>query len=315
LKPGTVVVTGGGGFIGSHLCEELLGRGHRVLAVDNFITGCQANIAHLRANPGFTLREQDVSEPLDLEEEVALVVHLASPASPADFSRLPLEILSANSAGTWNALDLSLAKGSRFLLASTSEVYGDPLEHPQREEYRGNVNAVGARAVYDEGKRFSEALTIAYRNFRGLGVGIARIFNTYGPRMRADDGRMIPTFIRQALAHEPLTVFGDGQQTRSFCYIDDMVRGLIAMAESRETGPLNLGSPDEVTVLEVARLIIELAASSSNIVHRPLGADDPKRRRPDITRARQLLGWEPKVPLREGLATTIEWFRTSASTS
>ena len=309
----SVVVTGGAGFLGSHLCEELLRRGHRVLAVDNFVTGRAENVSHLLGKPEFSLLEEDVSGPLHVGGQVQLVVHLASPASPMDFHRLPFEILRVNSAGTWNVLELALAKGARFLLASTSEVYGDPLEHPQREEYRGNVNPIGPRAVYDEGKRFSEALTMTYHRFRGLNAGIARIFNTYGPRMRADDGRVIPTLIRQALAGEPLTVFGDGRQTRSFCYVDDMVRGLVAMAESKETGPVNLGNADEVTILEAARMIIEITGSTSDIAHRPLSTDDPKRRRPDISRARELLGWEPKVPLREGLARTIGYFRDSAA--
>jgi dTDP-glucose 4,6-dehydratase len=309
----SVVVTGGAGFLGSHLCEELLRRGHRVLAVDNFVTGRAENVSHLLGKSEFSLLEEDVSGPLHVGGQVQLVVHLASPASPMDFHRLPFEILRVNSAGTWNVLELALAKGARFLLASTSEVYGDPLEHPQREEYRGNVNPIGPRAVYDEGKRFSEALTMTYHRFRGLNAGIARIFNTYGPRMRADDGRVIPTLIRQALAGEPLTVFGDGRQTRSFCYVDDMVRGLVAMAESKETGPVNLGNADEVTILEAARMIIEITGSASDIAHRPLSTDDPKRRRPDISRARELLGWEPKVPLREGLASTIDYFRDMAA--
>ena len=311
MHDGSALVTGGAGFLGSHLCEELLRRGCRVIAVDNFVTGREENVAHLLRRPEFTLLEQDVSETLRIDGPLSLVVHLASPASPVDFQRLPLEILRVNSAGTWNVLELSLAKQARALLASTSEVYGDPLEHPQREDYRGNVNPIGPRAVYDEGKRFSEALTMAYRNFRGLDVGIARIFNTYGPRMRGDDGRAVPTFIRQALAGEPLTVYGDGQQTRSFCYVDDMTRGLLAMAESTETGPVNLGNPHEVTVLEAAELIIEIAGSSSGIVHRPLSADDPRQRRPDITRARQVLGWEPAVPLREGLEKTVRYFQES----
>jgi len=309
LKPGQVVVTGGAGFLGSHLCEEWLGRGQRVVAVDNFLTGRRENVAHLLERPEFALIEQDVCEPLSLEGSVSLVMHLATPASPVDFPRLPLEILRVNSAGTWNALDLALDKGGRFILASTSEVYGDPLEHPQIEDYRGNVNPVGPRAVYDESKRFSEALTMAYGSFRGLNVGIARIFNTYGPRMRVDDGRAIPTFITQALAGEALTVFGDGNQTRSFCYVEDMVRGLIALAESEVVGPVNLGNPDEVTILDTAGMIVEVSGSQSPVVHRPMPGDDPRRRQPDISRARKLLGWEPRVGLREGLARTIDHFR------
>jgi len=313
LPSSSTVVTGGAGFLGSHVCEELLRRGRHVVAVDNFVTGREANVAHLFAKPEFALLEHDVCEPLTFDGAVVMILHLASPASPVDFSRLGLEILRVNSAGTWNMLDLASAKGARFLLASTSEVYGDPIEHPQREEYRGNVNPIGPRAVYDEGKRFSEALTVACRNFRGANVGIARIFNTYGPRMRADDGRVIPNFIRQALAGEPLTVYGDGQQTRSFCYVDDMVRGLLALAESSETGPVNLGNPDELTVLEAAKLVIEITGSSSEIVHRPIAADDPRRRQPDITRARHLLGWEPKVSFREGLVNTIPYFERLAA--
>jgi dTDP-glucose 4,6-dehydratase len=308
-----VVVTGGAGFLGSHLCDELLRRGCQVVAVDNFITGRRENVAHLGSNPAFSLIEHDICQPLSLSGEVALVMHLASPASPGDFPRLPLEILRANSAGTWNMLDLALGKGARFLLASTSEVYGDPLVHPQTEEYRGNVNSIGPRAVYDEGKRFSEALTMAYHRSRRLPVSIARIFNTYGPRMRADDGRVIPTFIRQALAGQPLTIFGDGSQTRSFCYVEDMIRGLVALAESDWVGPINLGNDHEMTVLETARLIIEIAGSSSAIVPRPLGEDDPKRRKPDIAKARQLLGWQPRVPIREGLEQTIAYFRSLGS--
>jgi dTDP-glucose 4,6-dehydratase len=309
LVHGRAVVTGGAGFLGSHLCDELLRRGCQVVAVDSFITGRRENVAHLSSNPAFTLIEHDICQPLSLPGEVALVMHLASPASPGDFPRLPLEILRANSAGTWNMLDLALDRGARFLLASTSEVYGDPLVHPQTEEYRGNVNSIGPRAVYDEGKRFSEALTMAYHRSRRLPVSIARIFNTYGPRMRADDGRVIPTFIRQALAGQPLTIFGEGSQTRSFCYVEDMIRGLLALAESDLVGPINLGNDHETTVLEMARLIIEIADSQSATVHRPLGEDDPKRRKPDITKARQLLGWQPRVPIREGLQQTIAYFR------
>lgn len=308
-----MVVTGGAGFLGSHLGDEILRRGGQVVAVDNFITGRRENVAHLAADPSFTLIEQDICQPLSVSGEVDLVMHLASPASPGDFPRLPLEILRANSAGTWNVLDLALAKGARFLLASTSEVYGDPLVHPQPEGYRGNVNPVGPRAVYDEGKRFSEALTMAYHRHRGLQVGIARIFNTYGPRMRGDDGRVIPTFIRQALAGQPLTIFGDGSQTRSFCHVDDMVRGLLALAENDVVEPVNLGNDQEMTVLEVAKLILEVTGSASTILYGPLGEDDPKRRQPDITKARQLLRWQPRVPVREGLEETVAYFRSLAS--
>jgi len=309
LRFSSALVTGGAGFLGSHLCEELLRRGCRVIALDSLVTGRRDNLAHLLDTPGFRFVEQDVCDPLTLPEPVEVVLHLASPASPLDFTRIPFEILRTNSAGTWNMLEFARANSARFLLASTSEVYGDPLEHPQREEYCGNVNPIGERAVYDEGKRFAEALTAAYRRFRQLDTCIARIFNTYGPRMRADDGRAIPTFIRQALAGEPLTVFGDGRQTRSFCHVDDMVRGLIALAESGEAGPVNLGNPKEITILEAACLVIEITGSSSSIVNRPAEKDDPRRRCPDIAKARQLLGWEPAVPLRDGLAATVRYFR------
>ncbi|UCC69089.1 MAG: SDR family oxidoreductase [Armatimonadota bacterium] len=314
-KKGTVlssectVVTGGAGFIGSHLCEVLLRDGRQVLAVDNFSTGRRKNVAHLLGQPGFALLEHDICEPLLLDTEVGLVFHLASPASPVDFSRLPLEILRVNSQGTWNALALAERSHGRFVLASTSEVYGDPLEHPQRETYWGNVNPTGPRSAYDEAKRFAEALTVAYRRRHGLSTGIARIFNSYGPRMRRDDGRVVPTFISQALEGKPLTVFGDGNQTRSFCYVGDMVGGLIALADADHPGPINLGNPQEMTISDLARMVVELTASKSPIALQPAPADDPRRRRPDISLSRDLLGWVPSTSPEAGLAKTIEYMR------
>ncbi|MFI5995515.1 UDP-glucuronic acid decarboxylase family protein [Streptomyces sp. NPDC051362] len=302
-----VVVTGGGGFLGSHLCEALLARGDTVRCLDNYCTGEPLNVALLRGNPRFELIRADVSMDFDVPGHVDAVAHLASPASPPDYDRLPLETLSVGSRGTENALRLAQRHGARFLLTSTSEVYGDPLFHPQSESYWGNVNPVGPRSVYDEAKRYAEALTMAYRRSRGVDTGIVRIFNTYGPRMRPHDGRVVSTFVRQALAGEPLTEYGDGSQTRSFCYVDDLVRGLIAMLDSEHSGPVNLGNPDEFTVHELARLVIEATGSSSVIEHRPLPVDDPTRRRPDITRARDLLGWTPRVPLDTGLRRTVAW--------
>ncbi len=304
-----VVVTGGAGFVGSHLCEALVREGRRVIAVDNFVTGRPENVAHLAGQPDFTLLEHDICEPLTLETDVGLVFHLASPASPVDFTRLPLEIMRANSQGTWNAITLALEKGARFLLASTSEVYGDPLEHPQRETYWGHVNPIGPRSVYDEAKRFAEALTTAFRRFRGLNSAIARIFNTYGPRMRLDDGRVVQKFIRQALCGDPVTVFGDGSQTRSFCYVEDLVKGLIALADSDQPGPINLGNPEEKTIADLARLIIRLTDSRSSITLGPKPPDDPQRRKPDISLARDLLQWEPETSLESGLTRTIDSMR------
>lgn len=303
-----VVVTGGAGFIGSHLCEAHLSDGDEVICIDNFITGARENVAPLEG-PNFTLIEHNVSSFIDVPGPVDLVYHFASPASPVDFDRFPIQILKVGALGTHNALGLAKAKRARFLLASSSEVYGDPKVHPQGEDYWGNVNPVGPRGVYDEAKRFAEAMTIAYHRVHGLKVHAARIFNTYGPRMRADDGRAVPTFIGQALRGEPLTVFGDGSQTRSFCYVSDMVEGVRRLMASDVSEPVNLGNPLEMSVLELAHLIKDVADSSSPIVHKPLPPDDPKVRRPDIAKARELLGWEPRVEMREGLKQAIDYFR------
>jgi dTDP-glucose 4,6-dehydratase len=300
----TSVVTGGAGFLGSHLCEALLTKGHRVICVDNLETGSLANIAHLR-DDGFEYVPRDVTTHITVDEPVDFVYHLASPASPIDYLRLPLQTLKVGSAGTHNALGLAKVKRARFLLASTSEVYGDPQVHPQPETYWGHVNPIGPRGVYDEAKRYAEALTMAYHRQQGVDTAIVRIFNTFGPRMRPHDGRAIPTFLRQALDEKQLTVFGEGSQTRSFCYVDDLVRGLILLAESGENLPVNIGNPDEKTLLELAEVIIRLTGSSSTVVHEALPVDDPQVRQPDITRARQLLGWEPEITLEEGLRSTI----------
>jgi dTDP-glucose 4,6-dehydratase len=301
----TSLVTGGAGFLGSHLCDNLIERGHRVLCVDNFDTGSLANIAHLR-EPEFRFLHADITKHLDVDEPIDFVYHMASPASPIDYARLPLHTLKVGAYGTHNALGVAKAKRARFLLASTSEVYGDPLVHPQKETYWGNVNPIGPRGVYDEAKRYAEALTMAYFRQQGVDTTIVRIFNTYGPKMRPNDGRAIPTFLSQALADKPLTVFGDGSQTRSFCYVDDLVRGLIGLMESGIHEPVNIGNPNEMTLLEMANLVVELTESRSEIVFEALPIDDPQVRQPDITRARELLGWEPTVELRDGLARTIE---------
>ncbi len=300
----TSVVTGGAGFLGSHLCEALLARGHRVICVDNLETGTLANIAHLR-DDAFVIVPHDITQRIDVSEPVDFVYHLASPASPIDYLRLPLQTLKVGSEGTRNALGLAKVKRARFLLASTSEVYGDPQVHPQPETYWGHVNPIGPRGVYDEAKRYAEALTMAYHRQQGVDTTIVRIFNTYGPRMRPHDGRAIPTFLRQALEEKPLTVFGDGSQTRSFCYVDDLVRGLMLLAESGEHLPVNIGNPTEMTLLELAQAVIEATGSTSKIVHEALPVDDPQVRQPDITRARQLLGWEPEIGLEEGLKRTL----------
>jgi dTDP-glucose 4,6-dehydratase len=300
----TSVVTGGAGFLGSHLCEALLGRGHRVVCVDNLETGSLANVEHLRSD-AFVFQSHDVTFHLELDEPVDYVYHLAALASPIDYMRLPLHSLKVGSYGTHNALGLAKFKRARFLLASTSEVYGDPQVHPQPETYWGHVNPIGPRGVYDEAKRYAEALTMAYHRQQGVNTAIVRIFNTYGSRMRPHDGRAIPTFLRQALERKPLTVFGDGSQTRSFCYVDDLVRGLILLAESGEHLPVNLGNPDEKTLLELAETVLRVSGSNSQIVFEALPVDDPQVRQPDITRARQLLGWEPEVDLEDGLRRTL----------
>jgi dTDP-glucose 4,6-dehydratase len=301
----TCLVTGGAGFLGSHLCEELLGRGHRVICVDNFETGSLENIEHLRSGD-FRFRQIDIIEPYSVDEPIDFVFHFASPASPIDYLRLPLHTLKVGSYGTHHTLGLAKLHRARFLTASTSEVYGDPQVHPQPESYWGHVNPIGPRGVYDEAKRYAEALTMAYHRQQGVDTAIVRIFNTYGPRMRPRDGRAIPTFMRQALQNRPITVFGDGSQTRSFCYVDDLVRGIIALAESGEHDPVNIGNPNEFTLLELAEQVIEVTGSKSEIVYEALPTDDPQVRRPDITRARALLHWEPSVQLREGLERTVQ---------
>ena len=303
-----VVVTGGAGFGGSWLCERLLGLSCEVVCVDSFVTGSRDNVAGLDDHPGFRLVEQDVSEGLAVDGHVDWVLHLACPASPLDYLRLPVETMLVGSVGTRNALDLAEAKGARFLLASTSEVYGDPAEHPQRESYWGHVNPIGPRSVYDESKRFAEALTTAYRNARGVDTGIVRIFNTFGPRMRVNDGRAIPAFMSQALAGDPLTVAGDGSQTRSLCFVEDTVTGIIDLAASGHPGPMNIGSQDEVTMLELATWVRSLAGSGSPVEFVDLPADDPRMRRPDTTLAAEVLGWAPQVSIEEGLKRTLEWF-------
>ncbi|SJZ37418.1 dTDP-glucose 4,6-dehydratase [Marinactinospora thermotolerans DSM 45154] len=303
------VVTGGAGFVGSHLCERLLERGVDVVCVDNFATGTPDNVRHLAGRPGFELVKADVTHPLWVTGRVDLVFHLASAASPVDYLRLPVETLEAGSLGTRNALRLAHAHDARLVLASTSEVYGDPLEYPQRESYWGNVNPVGPRSVYDEAKRYAEALTMAHHRARGADIAIARIFNCYGPRMRPHDGRAVPTFISQALAGEPITVAGDGLQTRSICYVDDTVRGLVALAESGETGPINIGSGEELSMIRLAELVRSLTGSASEIVFVGRPEDDPRFRRPDTTLAAELLGWRPLVPMDEGLRRTIAWFQ------
>jgi dTDP-glucose 4,6-dehydratase len=304
-----IVVTGAAGFIGSHLCETLLARGDSVVGIDNLITGDLHNIAHLRALD-FQFIRHDVTQYIDVDGHVDSVLHWASPASPIDYLELPIQTLKVGSLGTHNALGLAKAKGATFVLASTSEVYGDPLEHPQKESYWGHVNPIGPRGVYDEAKRFAEAITLAYHRTHGVDTKIVRIFNTYGPRMRLRDGRAVPAFVSQALANEDVTVFGDGSQTRSFCYVSDLVRGILALMDAKTNEPVNIGNPHELTIEEIARTIIRLVGSKSTIVYRPLPIDDPKQRQPDITRARTLLGWEPTVGLEEGLRKSIEYFKT-----
>ena len=304
-----IVVTGAAGFIGSHLSEALLDRGHSVVGVDNLLTGDMANIAHLR-DRDFQFIRHDVTRYIDVDGPVDFIFHWASPASPIDYLELPIPTLKVGSLGTHNALGLAKAKNAGFMLASTSEVYGDPLEHPQKETYWGNVNPIGPRGVYDEAKRFGEAITFAYHRYHGVNTRIVRIFNTYGPRMRLRDGRAVPAFMSQALRNEDVTVFGDGTQTRSFCYVTDLVDGILKLADSNTNDPVNVGNPHEMSIEEIARTIIQMTGSSSQIVFKPLPTDDPKVRRPDITRARTILGWEPKVALEEGLTSTIDYFRT-----
>ncbi len=303
----TAVVTGGAGFLGSHLCDHLIARDFRVICVDNLDTGSLQNVEHLRGE-SFDFRNHDITSHVEVDEPVDFVYHLASPASPIDYARLPLQTLKVGAYGTHNALGLAKFKRARFLLASTSEVYGDPQVHPQPETYWGNVNPIGPRGVYDEAKRYSEAMAMAYHRQQGVDSAIARIFNTYGPRMRPNDGRAVPTFVRQALEGKPLTVFGDGTQTRSFCYVDDLIRGLVALAESGEHLPVNLGNPNEFTMNELAETVLRVTGSKSEVVHEALPVDDPQVRQPDITRARQLLGWEPEVELEEGLRRMLGSF-------
>ncbi len=301
------LVTGGAGFVGSHLCERLLSEGYRVVCMDNLVTGSLDNVAHLAGEAHFEYVDHDVTTHIDVPGELDEVYHFASPASPVDFERIPIPILKVGAMGTHNALGLALAKGARFVLASSSEVYGDPLVHPQHEGYRGNVNPIGIRGVYDEAKRYAEAITMAYHRHHGVDTRIVRIFNTYGPRMRPDDGRMVPNFIQQALAGEPLTVYGEGTQTRSVQYVDDLVEGVFRLMKSTEVRPVNIGNPAEYSVREVADMVIELSGSPSGLVYEPLPEDDPKQRCPDITRARKALGWEPRVGAPEGLRKTIGW--------
>jgi dTDP-glucose 4,6-dehydratase len=303
-----VVVTGGAGFLGSHICESLIGRGDEVVAIDNLLTGSVDNIAHLFGEKGFVFVEHDVTNFVHVSGPVDAVMHFASPASPVDYLEHPIKTLKVGSLGTHKTLGLAKDKGARFMLASTSEVYGDPKVHPQTEDYWGHVNPVGPRGVYDEAKRFAEAMTMAYHRSHGVDVRIIRIFNTYGPRMRPRDGRVVSNFIVQALAGQPLTVYGDGQQTRSFCYVDDEVRGILALLDSDYVGPMNIGNPNEFTVLELAKKVLEVTGSSSEIVYQPLPVDDPTQRKPDISLAKRVLGWEPRVPLEEGLRSTAAWF-------
>ena len=305
-----IVVTGGAGFLGSHLCDRLLSDGHSVVAVDNYITGRRSNIEHLFEHERFVFLKHDVSSHIHVDGNVDFVMHLASPASPIDFERFPIQILKVGALGTHNALGLAKAKNAGFFLASTSEVYGDPLVNPQPESYWGNVNPVGIRGVYDEAKRFGEAMTMAYYRIHEVDTRIVRIFNTYGPRMRAKDGRSMPSFITQAIQGKPLTVFGEGQQTRSFCYYEDLIDGLVKLVHSGEHHPVNIGNSNEITILELAETIIRVCNSSSSIVYEPLPQDDPRLRRPDTSRANRILQWEAKIPLEEGLKKTIEYFKT-----
>ena len=309
------LVTGGAGFVGSHLCERLLAEGYSVVCMDNLGSGSLDNVAHLGDEADFEYVEHDVSTHIHVGGELDEIYHFASPASPKDFTRIPIPILKAGSLGTHNTLGLARDKGARFMLASSSEVYGDPLVHPQHEEYRGNVNQIGIRGVYDEAKRYAEALTFAYNRHHKVETRVVRIFNTYGPRTREDDGRMIPTFISQALSGRALTVYGDGYQTRSVQYVDDLIEGVFLLMRSSESRPVNVGNPQERTVREIAEMILDLSGSASEIVHEPLPQDDPRRRCPDITRAREVLGWEPRTPAREGLEKTLSWFAQRSGVS
>lgn len=309
MEKKVVVVTGGAGFIGSHLCDRLIKDGFKVICVDNFITGTLENIRHLFKDDDFRFIEYNVTRYIDIGEKVDYVLHFASPASPEDYLKFPIQTLKVGSLGTHNALGLALKKKAKFMLASTSEIYGDPLVHPQPETYWGNVNPVGVRGCYDESKRFSEALTMAYHRVHKMNISIVRIFNTYGPRMRIDDGRAIPNFISQALNNKPLTVYGKGGQTRSFCYIDDLVEGILRLMRSNINEPVNLGNPSEFTVLELAKLVVKLTGTKSRYTFKPLPQDDPRQRQPDISKAKKILRWKPKVDLEKGLKMTIEWFR------
>ena len=309
------LVTGGAGFLGSHLCELLLAEGYRVVCTDNLRTGSLKNVAHLEGEAHFEYIDHDVTSHINVAGELDEIYHFASPASPRDFSRIPIPILKAGALGTYNSLGLALAKGARLMLASSSEVYGDPLVHPQTENYWGNVNPVGMRGVYDEAKRYAEAITMAYHRHHKVDTRIVRIFNTYGPRMRVDDGRMVPNFIQQALVRRPLTVYGRGTQSRSVQYVDDLIEGVLRLMRSPEDRPVNIGNPVEYSVRQVAEMILEISGSQSGIVHEPLPEDDPKQRRPDITRARETLDWEPRVPAKEGLKLTFEWLAQRLSPS
>lgn len=304
-----VLITGGAGFLGSHLCERYLKEGYQVICMDNLITGSGDNIEHLFGDANFEFIHHDVTNYIHISGDLDLILHFASPASPIDYLEMPIQTLKVGSLGTHKALGLARAKGARFLLASTSEVYGDPLIHPQPETYWGNVNPIGFRGVYDEAKRFAEAMTMAYHRYHKLETRIVRIFNTYGPRMRLVDGRALPTFMAQALRGDDITVFGDGQQTRSFCYVDDLIEGIYRLSQSQEVEPVNIGNPEEITILDFANEIIELTNTSSRVVHKDLPKDDPKIRKPDIKKAQEILGWNPTVPRREGLKTTLEYFK------
>ena len=308
----TVLITGTAGFLGSHLCDRFIGEGFQVIGIDNYITGDQKNIQHLFNHPNFEFIEHDITNHINIAQTIDYILHFASPASPIDYLKIPIQTLKVGSLGTHNLLGLAKAKNARILIASTSEVYGDPLVHPQSEEYLGNVNAIGPRGVYDEAKRFQEALSMAYHRFHGLETRIARIFNTYGPRMRLNDGRVIPAFMGQSLRGEDLTVFGDGQQTRSFCYVDDLIEGIYRLLFSDYTLPVNLGNPDEITILEFAQEILALTNTNQKIKYKPLPKDDPLKRQPDINLAKKILNWMPKVKRSEGMKRTLEYFRTSS---